>query len=220
MISSERYPITGLYAAQPSVLMPGGERSAILKQPLPHAVISQLGIVGDAQADRRFHGGPDKALHQFPQTSYARIVERYPELAGLAIPGSIGENFSCPDLNEHRVCIGDRWRLGTAEIEITQPRNPCTKIDSRYQCPGLATFIAREHLQGWYWRVVQEGEVRPGDALTLIARPNPAITLARFLTVTAEHRPDVADLEALASATGLAADWRQRLLQRCAFLRP
>jgi MOSC domain-containing protein YiiM len=75
-------------------------------------------------------------------------------------------------------------------------------------------------LQGWYLRVVQEGEVRPGDALTLIARPNPAITLAHFLTVTAEHRPDVADLEALASATGLAADWRQRLRQRCAFLRP
>jgi MOSC domain-containing protein YiiM len=145
--------------------------------------------------------------------------KRHPELAGVAIPGSIGENFSCPDLSEHTACIGDRWRLGTAEVEITQPRNPCTKIDSRYQCPGLATFIAREHLQGWYLRVVQEGEVRRGDALSLIARPNPAITLAHFLTVTAEHRPDVADLEALACATGLAADWRQRLRQRCAFLR-
>jgi MOSC domain-containing protein YiiM len=212
------YPLTGLYAARPSVLQPGGERSAILKHALARAVITRHGIVGDEQADRRFHGGPDKALHQYAQASYTRILTQYPELAGVALPGSIGENLSCPELAEHDVCIGDQWRVGTAVVEVTQPRSPCTKIDSRYQQPGLASFIVREHLNGWYLRVVQEGVAAPGDRMTLLARPNPAITLARFLAVTTQHRPPLADLEAIAAASGLATDWQRRLLERCRFL--
>ena len=215
----DRYPVTGLYAGQPGVLQPGGERSAILKTPLPRAAVTLAGLEGDAQADRRFHGGPDKALHQFAVPNYERLLARFPELAGRAHPGAIGENFSCPEMSEDAVCVGDRWRLGSAEVQITEPRNPCTKIDSRFELPGLASFIAGERLQGWYLRVTLPGVVELGEDFTLIARPNPTLSLARCLDLVAEHRPPLDDFAALAEASGLGVEWQRRLRGRLAFLR-
>lgn len=215
----DRYPVIGLYAGQPGVLQPGGERSAILKTALPRAEVTRLGLRGDAQADRRYHGGPDKALHQFAVPNYDRLIARFPELTGRAHPGAIGENFACPDLTEDAVCVGDRWRLGSAEVQITEPRNPCTKIDSRFELPGLASFIAGEHLQGWYLRVTCPGVVALGDDFVLLERPNPDLSLARCLALVAEHRPPLATFAALAEAPGLGLEWQRRLQGRLAFLR-
>ena len=215
----DRYPVIGLYAGQPGVLQPGGERSAIIKTPLPRAAITLAGLSGDAQADRRYHGGPDKALHQFAVPNYDLLVARFPELAGRARPGALGENFSCPDLTEDSVCVGDRWRLGSAEVEITEPRNPCTKIDSRFELPGLATYIAASRLQGWYLRVRVPGAVELGEDFLLLERPNPALSLARCLELVAEHRPSLEAFAALAEASGLGVEWQRRLRGRLAFLR-
>lgn len=209
--------ITGLYAARPSVLEPSGQRSAILKVSRSQVTVTRLGIVGDEQADRRYHGGEDKALHQYTIANYARIVAAYPALAGIAVPGSIGENLSCPDLSEETVCIGDCYRLGSVEVQITQPRSPCSKIDARYQVSGLAKQLAGWRVPGWYLRVLQEGQVAVGDEIRLLARPNPTVTIARFLAVTSEHRPATETLLELASAVGLAAEWQRRLRERSAY---
>lgn len=210
--------ITGLYAARAGVLEPGGERSAILKRPLTRASVTRLGIVGDEQADRRYHGGPDQALHQFAQASYARIVHARPELAGVAVPGSIGENLSCAEFDEETVCIGDRYRIGEVEIEVSQPRRPCSKIDARYSARGLARLIDEQRMPGWYLRVLREGEIALGDAMVLVARPNPAISVARLLGIVAGHRPAVAELQLLADCAGLGADWRRRVRERLDFV--
>jgi MOSC domain-containing protein YiiM len=210
--------ITGLYAGRAGVLEPGGERSAILKQPLARATVTRLGIVGDEQADRRYHGGPDQALHQFAQASYARIARMRPELAGVAVPGSIGENLSCTAFDEENVCIGDRYRIGEVELEVSQPRRPCSKIDARYGVHGLARFIDEQRIPGWYLRVSREGEITLGDAMVLVARPNPAISVARLLAVLAEHRPCAANLELLADCAGLGTDWRRRIRERLDFI--
>lgn len=215
----ERYPVTGLFIGQPGVLQPGGERSAIVKTAVPRAEVTRAGLAGDAQADRRHHGGPDKALHQFAVPNYERLLARFPELAGRARPGSIGENFSCPALTEHTVCVGDRWQLGSAEVQITEPRNPCIRIDSRFELPGLASFIAGERLQGWYLRVTAPGVVALGDEFVLLERPNPELNLAHCLALTAEHRPALAAFAALADAPGLGQEWQRRLQGRLAFLR-
>jgi len=210
--------ITGLYAARAAVLEPGGERSAILKHPLRRASVTRLGIVGDEQADRRFHGGPDQALHQFAQASYARIVRARPGLDGVAVPGSIGENLSCTELDEENVCIGDRYRIGEVEIEVSQPRRPCSKIDARYGVQGLARLIDEQRMPGWYLRVLRGGELSLGDAMVLVARPNPAISVARLLAILAQHRPAAADLQLLADCAGLGADWRRRIRERLDFI--
>lgn len=209
--------ITGLYAARAGVLEPGGERSAILKQPLARATVTRLGIVGDEQADRRYHGGPDQALHQFAQASYARIARMRPELAGVAVPGSIGENLSCTAFDEKNVCIGDRYRIGDVELEVSQPRRPCSKIDARYGTQGLARLIDEQRMPGWYLRVCREGEIALGDSMVLVARPNPAISVARLLAILAGHRPAAADLQLLVDCAGLGADWRRRIRERLDF---
>jgi len=210
--------VTGLYAARAGVLEPGGERSAILKQALTRATVTRLGIVGDEQADRRYHGGPDQALHQFAQASYARIVQERPELSGIAVPGSIGENLSCPDFDEGNVCIGDRYRIGEVELEVSQPRRPCSKIDARYGAQGLARFIDAQRMPGWYLRVRREGEIALGDSVVLVARPNPALSLARLLEILGAHRPAAADLRLLVDCAGLGADWRRRIRERLDFI--
>lgn len=211
--------LTGLYAGEARYLMPAGVRSAIVKTPRERVQVTLDGIVGDQQADRRWHGGAGKALHQFAQASYAKIVQRFPELRGVALPGSLGENLSCPALDETNVCIGDRWRFGTVEAVVCQPRNPCRKIDSRYDLPGVATFIARQRITGWYLRVVSVGEAAVGDAMTLVDRPNPGCTIARLLAADDNRATPEAELEILRDCVGLDADWRRRLNERIGFLR-
>ncbi|MDP2811169.1 MAG: MOSC domain-containing protein [Rhodocyclaceae bacterium] len=126
------------------------------------------GLVGDAQADRRVHGGVEKALHQYPVAHYARLAAAFPEAAPLLVPGSMGENLSVPGWDETNVCIGDIFRLGEARIQVSQPRKPCWKIDSRFGTDGMMQMIAAEGLTGWYFRVFEEGEVAPDCAFERI----------------------------------------------------
>lgn len=210
--------LSGLYLARAAVLEPDGVRSAIVKTPVERARATRLGLEGDEQADRRYHGGPDQALHQFAQRGYARIVDAFPALSGLAIPGCLGENLSSPALDEDSVCVGDRFRIGEAEVQVTQPRRPCSKIDQRLGTRGVAAFIHETRIPGWYLRVLREGTLAVGDAIELVDRPNPDVTLARLLAILAAHRPAAADLECLLTCEGLGADWRRRIRERLDFI--
>ena len=211
--------VTGLYAGRAGVLEPAGRRSAILKAPVTRVRVTRLGLVGDEQADRRYHGGPEQAVHQFAIARYAQIVARLPALSHVAVPGSLGENLSCPILDEDTVCIGDVYAVGDVELEVSQPRRPCTTIDARYGVTGLATWLASQHLTGWYYRVQREGEIALGDPVVRIARPNPDVSLTLLMEVAAAARPDCATLERIIDCTGLGPDWRRRLRERLAWLR-
>lgn len=181
--------------------------------------LGREGFIGDQQADRRVHGGPDKAVHLYPASHYARLAERFPGIAEQLVIGSIGENISTPDLDENDVRLGDIWRLGTARLQLSQPRNPCWKIDERYGCDGMAQFIAEQRLTGWYWRVLTPGTVNPGDQLLREQSDPAAYTLAEAMLCWQDHRPPLADLERLATSPGLADNWRQKILSRLDWLR-
>jgi hypothetical protein len=131
----------------------------------------------------------------------------------------MGENLSTDALEEDRVRVGDIWRLGSARLQVCQPRSPCWKIDERFGCDGMAAFIDAQRLTGWYWRVLTPGEVAPGDGLLLeqAARQNP--TLAETMALCAQHRPNLADLARLAAMEGIAARWREKIEQRLNWLR-
>lgn len=176
------------------------------------------GFVGDQQADRRVHGGPEKAVHLYPAGHYAVLARRFPEIADRLTPGSLGENLSTPDLDETTVRLGDIWRLGEARLQVCQPRNPCWKIDERFATDGMAAFIAEQRLTGWYWRVLTPGTVRPGDALSCETAAT-ASTLAEAMQLWQSHRPAIADLEILAATPGIATHWREKIEQRLGWLR-
>lgn len=197
-----------------------GRPSGIYKQPVTAPLeLGYEGFAGDQQADRRVHGGPEKAVHLYPAGHYARLAARFPEAAPLLVPGSLGENLSTPDLDEHAVRLGGIWRLGSARLQVCQPRNPCWKIDERFAADGMAAFIAEQRLTGWYWRVLTPGRVAPGDELLPEAGGEENFTLAEAMAVWHSHRPSIADLERLAATPGIAEQWRQKLIQRLAWLR-
>jgi MOSC domain-containing protein YiiM len=190
-----------------------GETSAIAKVPLSGRIsIGVLGIEGDEQADHRYHGGPDKALHHYPRDHYDRWRRDRPDETLLTTVGAFGENISTIGLTEDGVCIGDRFRLGTALIEVSQGRQPCWKQGERLHWPTLPTLIVRERLCGWYYRVLEPGEAETGDMLTLLDRPLPDWSVARVfgLLIAGDHRRDRAALPELAGMAALYPGWRER----------
>jgi len=196
-----------------------GRPTGIYKQQVDAPVELDIqGFVGDQQADRRVHGGPEKAVHLYPAAHYHRLAERFPDAAAQLVPGSMGENLSTAELTEDDVHLGEIWQLGDARLQICQPRNPCWKIDERFGQEGMAAFIAEHGLTGWYWRVLQPGLVRPGDELRPLDCAANAPTLAAAMALWQDHRPALADLEQLVATPGIAGQWQQKITQRIKWL--
>ena len=175
--------IIGLYTGKLSEIGDKRSPTGMFKQNVEQVSVNELGIIGDVQADKRFHGGPEKALHQYALSSYEKIIKRYPLLHRQAKPGAIGENLSATDMNEHNVCIGDIHNLGTAILQVSAPRIPCWKIDAKFSQPALHKFISQHKLNGWYYRVLHGGDIKLGNRFQLQQRPNPEITVDTMLKV-------------------------------------
>ncbi|MGB1580880.1 MAG: MOSC domain-containing protein [Nevskiales bacterium] len=207
--------LLGLYAGGISQLQPDGRPSGIIKQRLSStACIQPGGIEGDVQADRRVHGGPEKALHQFASEHFANLADTFPAAADRLQPGSIGENLSTLGITEADACIGDIFRLGTALLQISQPRRPCWKIDRRYDQDGLAQHIELAGTTGWYYRVLETGHCQADDALCLQEQTHPGWTIFRINDLEQALRPDIEELQAAAQLAALNRDWRQRWCNR------
>lgn len=190
-----------------------GSMSAIDKRPLDGTVaIGELGLEGDEQGDRRVHGGPDKAVHHYPFEHYATWRNELGPLAPLQSPGAFGENVSTRGLTEADVCLGDRFELGTALLEVSQGRQPCWKLNDRIGVPRMARLVQDSGRTGWYYRVVRPGEARAGDALRLVGRPHPDWPLLRLIRLLAGRVLDPAELGA-ALELPLVPSWR-RLVER------
>lgn len=200
-------------------LLPEGEATGIYKSPVDGPVaLTRLGLAGDEHGDPRHHGGPDKALHQYPAEHYAALAQVWPERGELLRPGVLGENISSHDLTEDTVCIGDIFAIGDSRVQVSQPRSPCWKIDRRLGVADASRFVEAAGVTGWYYRVLVPGTIAPGDSIVLLERPTPELTLARYWAITLAHRPEPAALRAVAAAPGLAQDKAARWLARADWL--
>lgn len=196
-----------------------GSVSAIDKQPQAGALmVGALGLDGDEQGDPRVHGGPDKAVHCYAWTHYDAWRRELPgDMAATLLrqPGAFGENFSLePGLDETNVCIADQWAVGGALFEVSQGRQPCWKLNDRFDVPDMARRVQQGGRAGWYLRVLQLGRVQAGDAIRLVARPHPDWTLARLLSAIAERDCDpgtLAHILALPLPPSWARLFRRRL---------
>ena len=209
------FPILALLAGTVQPLA-NGEGSAIAKALIEgRAHIGFLGIEGDQQADLHFHGGPDKALHHYPADHYGYWATKAVDHPLLNAPGAFGENVSTFGVLENEVCIGDRFRLGTALVEISQGRQPCWKQATRMEWSTLPAMMVRERRSGWYYRVIEEGTAEAGDMLTLVERPLPDWSVRRVfgLIIGGDHRNDPAALPELAAMPVLFEGWRVRALE-------
>lgn len=212
--TGSRTCIGALFAGGVSLLGPEQTRSGFVKEPQTRVVVTSLGIRGDTQADRRFHGGPDKALHHYPGEHYAVLAAEFPAAGAFLGPGGLGENLSTTGWTEADVAIGDVFAAGQVRVQVTAPRSPCWKIDARLDHTGVARWIAERGIVGWYYRVLAGGELAAGLAWDRVDRSPDPVPLAAFWSLVRQHRPDPASLERLAAMPGLADEWRLRLADR------
>jgi MOSC domain-containing protein YiiM len=176
--------------------------------------VGPLGFVGDQVADPTVHGGPDKAVHFYPAEHYAAWRADLGDHDRLAAPGGFGENLSAMGLTEDRVCIGDRFRIGTALFEVAQGRQPCWKLDHHFARKTMSADVIRTGRGGFYFRVVEDGAVAAGDTIVQVAQGPAEWTVARVfrLLIGGGHKDaqGQAALAALTQLDVLAASWRQR----------
>jgi MOSC domain-containing protein YiiM len=191
-----------------------GSRSAIDKRSQGGALaITELGIAGDEQGDLRVHGGVEKAIHHYPREHYTAWRAELGEHPLLARPGAFGENFSTVGWTEHEVCLGDRIRVGTALLEVSQGRMPCWKLSDRFALPDLALRVQESGRIGWYYRVLEEGVVKAGDSLQLVERRFAEWPLSRLSAVLFDKRVEI-DLLRECLILPLVSSWRRTLERR------
>jgi len=166
------------------------------------------GLQGDRIADRRFHGGPDRGLCHYPSQHYQYWSQRFPQLRSRLGPGAFGENLGSQALNEEQACIGDLLRWGSALIEISQPRSPCIRLDSRHGVRGLARELSASGRTGWLYRTIEPGSVSPGDRLQLLERAHPQISVAHLWRCFLEQDLAEDSLLQLAELQPLAMHYR------------
>lgn len=189
----------------------GAELSAFAKRPREGSVqVLEDGLAPDEQADRRVHGGPQMALHLYPLDHHAWWRDQIGEHPALDEPGGFGSNIAVTGLLEDNVHIGDRFRLGTALIEISQPRQPCWKIEHRFGHKGMVAQIIESGRCGWYFRVVETGEVQAGDSLERIAIGAGEWSVSRVFRALVAGKASAAEYAALADLPALSPELRKK----------
>lgn len=175
--------------------------------------LSPEGLEGDECADKRHHGGPDRALHQYPSEHYVYWSDRYGVDAQWLAPG-MGENLSSTGMLEENVCIGDRFSWGEAVIEISQPRSPCYKLSKRWGIDDFSVHMQEISRCGWLYRVITPGIVNVDKPLQLIERVPDAMTVREVCEIYFGDPLDQAGLNKLKQQDRLADSWMQKVIQR------
>jgi MOSC domain-containing protein YiiM len=132
--------------------------------------------------------------------------------------GAFGENFTIGGIHEAQISLGDEFAIGTAVIQVSQPRQPCWKLARRWKMRHLPGLVVENGRTGWYFRVLRPGIVSPGDDFRLLARPCPAWTISRANQVYYHHKHDAAAAAELAAVPWLSASWRDPLESRANLL--
>jgi MOSC domain-containing protein YiiM len=185
--------------------------SAIGKAPVTGRVrVAGVNVDGDDQADRRVHGGPDKAVY-----AYAREDELWwaARLAREVPPGMFGENLTVEGVDVSGAVIGERWRIGTVELQVCQPRLPCFKLGLRFGDLQMVKLFAQAGRPGAYLRIVAAGELGAGDRVDITQRPSHGVTIAQ---VSRAIMLDESELAAAAAAPELPAELSRWMLERAA----
>jgi len=186
--------------------------TGIFKEPVAGRIrVRTLNLDGDRQADLSVHGGPDKAVYAYPSEHYPFWRNELPEHS-LAW-GAFGENLTTEGWWEDEVCVGDRFRIGTAELVVTQPRMPCFKLALRFGREDVVARFLESGRPGFYLRVLQEGEVEAGDPMERIAEDPHRVSVVDVVNLFLDRHGtlDRSLRERAAQVEALPADWRKHL---------
>ncbi|UQC85229.1 MOSC domain-containing protein [Colletotrichum lupini] len=198
--------------------MPRLEVTSGIDKDLRHGPIhvSYLGLDAD-EHDPTFHGGPDKAIHGYCSSHYSGWKAEHPIAADRFRPGAFGENFVTRHMNERNVCIGDVIAVGAEVVlQVSLPRQPCYKLNHRFQLKNFAPTTFKSSRTGWYYRVLKEGTVKAGDEIRLVERKWPKWTIERVQEYLHRNQTDAAMNEELASIEDMGKESRGAFQRRVA----
>lgn len=186
--------------------------TGIYKEPVEGPVqLRTLNLDGDRQADLTVHGGPTKAVYAYPSEHYDFWRAELPD---MQLPwGMFGENFTTEGLEESRVNIGDRFRIGAAELMVTEPRMPCYKLGIKFGRSDILKRFLASGRTGFYFSVTKEGEVAAGDRVELIGRDEHNVTISEIVRLYARDHRDVEAMRRAIAVEALPASWRDYFLQ-------
>lgn len=186
-----------------------GWRSAICKEPVAHGLrLTRTGFEGDAVGDTKHHGGPEQAVLAYAESHYADWkAEGFTEERG-----AFGENLLVEGLSDQTVCIGDRFEVGETELQVSCARVPCATLAQRHGRKDIVPRVFETGRGGWYFRVLREGLIVPGQELRLMERPHPEWTVIRALQARWRKAENPAEAHALAQVAALNPKWKATLL--------
>ena len=207
-----RYPLQ-VYAGQIRDYA-GSRPSAIAKVQVDGELrLTESGLVGDEQAEKVIHGGPDRALCHYPREHYQHWANIFPENAERFNAPAFGENLSTEGMTEKNVYLGDIYRWGEALIQVTQPRSPCFKLNHHFGVEDMAARMQQSGYCGWLYRVILAGNVSADAPLERVSRVSD-VTVADAIAI-AWHMPfDDSQYHRLLSAAGLSVSWSRTMQKR------
>ncbi len=187
--------------------------SAIAKEPVAGRVAVRDGCVaGDGVADVGNHGVPDQAVYVYPHEHYAFWAETLGR-DGFSF-GQFGENLTLEGLTEEQACIGDQYRIGTTLFEVSQPRIPCFKQEMHIQAEGFVRQFQESRYVGYYFRIIEEGDIGAGDAVERFSRASAGISVRDIVEMRFFGGGDTVSLERAANLATLSSSWREALQKR------
>lgn len=177
--------------------------------------LGKTGFEGDGVGDTRYHGGPNKAVCVYSRNHYPY----WEEVLGISMPASaFGENLTVAGLHEEEVCIGDIFGVGTAVVQVSQPRQPCATLAARFGREDMVQLVKNSGHTGFYLRVLEEGAVGQGDALVLRERDPRGVTVSFANHIRYHAREDCPGIEKVLSVPALSESWQRffrELEERC-----
>lgn len=186
-------------------------KSAIWKSPAAGRIsVRGVNLDGDDQADRRAHGGRDKAIY-----AYAVEDTRWWELEiGRPLEyGVFGENLTTEDIGVNRALVGERWEIGTTVLEVSEPRFPCWRLGVRLDAPNFPRRFAEAMRPGTYLRIVVEGDVGAGDEIRVVWKPNHGLSISDVSRIYLRDRDEVERLLAIPQLSGSWRNWVRTFLR-------
>jgi len=207
--------LVSLNAGRPRLLTWKGDtfNTGIFKAPVHGRImLRETNLDGDRQADLSVHGGVSKAVYAYPSEHYAYW---HKELPNEPLPwGAFGENFTVEGMVETEVRIGDEYRAGSAIVRVTTPRLPCFKLAAKFRRDDMIARFLRSGFSGFYFAVVQQGEVEAGDKIELLARDNSSGTISEVNYAYVSPSADADLLQRVAGSKALPESWRERFLAK------
>ena len=188
-------------------------RTGIFKGPVDGPVmISELNLAGDKQADLTVHGGAQKAVYAYPAEHYKYWENELPEVPFSW--GVFGENLTTDGLEEDTLCIGDRLKVGSAVLMVTQPRMPCYKLELRFDREDMIKRFLISGRSGFYFSVIEPGEVGVGSKVEILSRDPNGVTVADIGRLYRGQARDVGLLQRATNLRALPENWKAELLLR------